>query len=282
VFFIKKYHVWIMVTWTPFYQVDAFTSEPFRGNPAAICLMPTDLDDELYLAISSEMNLSETAFMSETLPGVFRLRWFTPIREVPLCGHATLAAAHLLFDYFGVEQKRLRFDTDAGALYAENTPEGVLMDFPSNPPEPVKPFDDVLKALGVDEWIDVQYSPGNQKLMIHLKSYDVLKAVEPDFNALKEAENPLGWRATMITSPGFDEYDFVSRHFAPLMGVNEDPVTGSNHTFLTPYWSKLLDKKRMHAYQASKRGGSMIVEDHGDRVHLIGRSVLVMDGKLKY
>ena len=136
--------------------------------------------------------------------------------------------------------------------------------------------------MGVDEWIDIQYSPGNQKLMIHLESYDILKAVEPDFNALKEAENPLGWRATMITSPGFDEYDFVSRHFAPLMGVNEDPVTGSNHTVLTPYWSNILGKKRMYAYQASKRGGSMIVEDKGDRVHLIGNSVVVLEGRLKY
>ena len=244
--------------------------------------MPTDLDDELYLAISSEMNLSETAFMSEKEPGVYRLRWFTPLREVPLCGHATLAAAHLIFEHLGVEESRIRFDTDAGELYAENTPDGVLMDFPSNPPEPVEHFNDVLDALGVNEWIDVQYSPGNQKLMVHLESYEVLKDLEPDFKALKDAENPLGWRGTMVTSPGFDDYDFVSRHFAPLMGVNEDPVTGSNHTVLTPYWSKLLGKNRMHAYQASKRGGSMIVEDKGDRVHLIGRSVLVVEGKLKY
>ena len=271
-----------MLNWAPFYQIDAFTTELFHGNPAAICLMPTDLDDETYLNISSEMNLSETAFLDEAKPGVYRLRWFTPVREVPLCGHATLAAAHLLFDYFGVEEKRIQFETMSGALFAEITPDGVLMDFPSNPPEPVEHFDDVLEALGVDELIDVQYSPGNQKLMVHLESYEVLKEISPDFNALKEAENPLGWRATMITSSGFDDYDFVSRHFAPLMGVNEDPVTGSNHTVLTPYWSKLLDKKRMHAYQASKRGGSMIVEDKGDRVYLIGKSVLVAEGKLKY
>lgn len=271
-----------MLNWAPFYQVDAFTTELFHGNPAAICLMPTDLDDETYLAISSEMNLSETAFLDETKPGAYRLRWFTPVREVPLCGHATLAAAYLLFDYFGVEKKRIQFETKSGILYAENTGDGVLMNFPSNPPEPVDPYDDVLNALGVDEWVDIQYSHGNQKLMVHLESYEVLKEIQPDFNALKEAENPLGWRATMITSPGFDEYDFTSRHFAPLMGVDEDPVTGSNHTVLTPYWSKLLGKKRMHAYQASKRGGSMIVEDKGDRVHIIGKSVLVAEGKLKY
>lgn len=270
-----------MEKWVPFYQLDAFTTEPYHGNPAAICMMPTDLDNEKYLSISSEMNLSETAFMTEKEPGVYHIRWFTPVREVPLCGHATLAAAHLLFEHLGVEEKRIRFDTKAGPLYAENTSDGVLMDFPSNPPEPVEAFDDVLDALGVDEWIDVQYSPGNQKLMVHLESYDVLRDVEPDFTELKEAENPLGWRATMITSPGFDEYDFVSRHFAPLMGVNEDPVTGSNHTVLTPYWSKLLGKNRMHSYQASERGGSMIVEDKGDRVHIIGKSILVIEGKLK-
>ncbi|MCB2171422.1 PhzF family phenazine biosynthesis protein [archaeon] len=263
-----------------FYQLDAFTETPFKGNPAAICMMPTNLPETLYLAISSEMNLSETAFMEKTEPGTYHLRWFTPVREVPLCGHATLAAAHLLFEHIGIPEKRVKFQTQAGTLYAENTSDGVLMDFPANPPHRVEPPIQVLEALGVDEWVDIQYSPGNEKLMIHLDSYETLRNVSPDFNALKDAENPLGWRATMITAPGFNHYDFTSRHFAPLMGVNEDPVTGSNHTVLTPYWSKLLGKKRMHAYQASKRGGSLTVEDHGDRVHLIGKSVLVMKGKL--
>lgn len=270
------------MNWAPFYQLDAFTSTPFRGNPAAICLMPTKLEDELYLSISSEMNLSETAFMERTGLGVYRIRWFTPLKEVPLCGHATLAAAHLFFTHFGEEEGRIRFDTNAGPLYAENTTDGVLMDFPSNPPEPAEPYNDILVALGVDSWVDVQYSPGNQKLMVHLKDYESLKAVQTDFDALKEAENPLGWRAVMITSPGFDEYDFVSRHFAPLMGVNEDPVTGSNHTVLTPYWSRILGKKRMNTYQASKRGGSLIVEDKGDRVLMTGQCVLVVEGRIHY
>jgi len=135
-----------MANWAPIYQLDAFTSEPFRGNPAAICLMPTDYNEQVYLAIRSEMNLSETAFMMKIGPGIYRLRWFTPKREVPLCGHATLAAAHLLFEHLNVEEKRLRFETNAGALFAENTSEGVLMDFPSNPPEHVEPFNEVLDA----------------------------------------------------------------------------------------------------------------------------------------
>jgi PhzF family phenazine biosynthesis protein len=269
-----------MKEWVNFYQLDAFTETSFRGNPAAICMMPTDLKESLYLAISSEMNLSETAFMTQTESGTYHLRWFTPLREVPLCGHATLAAAHLLFEHLKVPEKRVSFETKAGTLYAEKTPDGVLMDFPSNPPERVESPSQVMEALGVDNWVDVQYSPGNEKLMVHLDSYEILKQVKPDFNALRDADNPLGWRATMITSSGFNGYDFVSRHFAPLMGVNEDPVTGSNHTVLTPYWSELLGKKRMHAYQASSRGGSLIVEDHGDRVHLIGRSVLVLEGRM--
>ena len=269
-----------MTNWVDYYQLDAFTETPFKGNPAAICMIPTDLPESLYLDISSEMNLSETAFMEKTKPGAYKLRWFTPVREVPLCGHATLAAAYLLFEHLQIPEKRVRFDTQAGALYAENTDDGVLMDFPANPPHRVEPQTQVLEALGVKDWVDLQYSPGNEKLMIHLDSYETMREVSPDFNALREAENPLGWRATMITAPGYDEYDFTSRHFAPLMGVNEDPVTGSNHTVLTPYWSKLLDKKRMKAYQASKRGGSITVENHGDRIYLIGKSVLVMEGKL--
>ena len=167
-----------MDNWATFYQIDAFTTELFHGNPAVICIMPTDLDDKIYLTISSEMNLSETAFLEETESGVYKLRWFTPVKEVPLCGHATLAASHLLFNYFGVDLERIQFDTKSGVLFAENTSDGVLMDFPSNPPEPVEHFCDVLDALGVDEWIDVQYSPGNQKLMVHLESYDILRDVE--------------------------------------------------------------------------------------------------------
>ena len=271
-----------MVKWAPFYQLDAFTSELFRGNPAAICLMSTELMEKIYLDISREMNLSETAFLMKTDPGVYRLRWFTPVREVPLCGHATLAAAHLLFNHLGVDEQLLKFDTNAGFLYAENTVDGILMDFPSNPPKPVEPIEDVLNALGVDSWVDFQYSPGNQKLLVRLVSYEDVKSVKPDFGALLGVDNVLGWRGVVITSIGFDDYDFVSRYFAPLMGVNEDPVTGSNHTVLAPYWSRILGKRRLRAYQASRRGGSMIVEDKGDRVHLIGRSILVIKGEIQY
>ncbi|MBD3206122.1 PhzF family phenazine biosynthesis isomerase [Candidatus Bathyarchaeota archaeon] len=270
-----------MVDWVDFYQIDAFTDKPFKGNPAAIFIMPTDMSEDLYLAISREMNLSETAFLENTGRGTYRLRWFTPTQEVPLCGHATLAAAYLLFNHHRVKQERIRFDTKSGPLFAENVSEGVLMNFPSNPPHRVDPPMQILEALGVEGWIDVQYSPGNQKLMIHLKSHESLLNVSPDFTALKEAKNSLGWRATMITASGFNDYDFVSRHFAPLMGVNEDPATGSNHTVLTPYWGNLLDKRRMRAYQASRRGGSIIVEDLGERVNLIGRCVLVLKGKMQ-
>ena len=156
------------------------------------------------------------------------------------------------------------------------------MDFQSNPPERVAPISDIVDALGIDNWVDFQYSPGNQKLLVHLETHEDLQSIEPDFRALGDAENPYGWRAVMITSPGFDDYDFTSRHFAPLMGVNEDPVTGSNHTVLAPYWGEILDKSRNRAYQASKRRGSLIVENFEDRVPIIGRSVLVVEGKIRY
>ena len=180
--------------------------------------------------------------------------------EVPLCGHATLATAHIIFNHLGYDGSRIEFQSHVGSLYATNTSQGIQLDFPQNKPYKVDPPAEVLESLGVTDWVDVQYSPGNQKLMVHLANYEALKTVEPDFKSLLEAENLLGWRAVMITSSGYNEFDFVSRHFAPLMGVNEDPVTGSNHTVLTPYWSKILGKKNMRAFQASKRGGTLFVE----------------------
>ncbi|MBD3172363.1 hypothetical protein GF326_07820, partial [Candidatus Bathyarchaeota archaeon] len=160
-------------------------------------------------------------------------------------------------------------------------PNGVQLDFPVNISHKVEPPVEAINSLGIDEWVDVQYSPGNQKLMIHLDNYETLKSVEPDFQALVDADNPYGWRAVMVTSSGFDEYDFVSRHFAPLVGVDEDPVTGSNHTILTPYWSKILGKKSMKAYQASKRGGILYVELEDNRVMISGQSITIIKGTIR-
>ena len=266
----------------PFYQVDAFSGEPFRGNPAAICIMPCDLDDSLYQSIAQEMNLSETAFVDETdVKGEYRLRWFTPAREVPLCGHATLAAAHVLFDHVGFEGEMITFHTLSGALYAEKVAEGIRMDFPRNDPFKVE-SQEVLGVMGLKSWIDVQYSDTNQKLLVHLESGEDVKNIQPDFTAMLATENSLGWRGVIITAKGEGPYDFVSRYFAPWMGVNEDPVTGSAHTVLAPYWSKLLEKQAMVAFQASERGGKLLLRLTEERVQITGEATTVIEGSMRY
>jgi PhzF family phenazine biosynthesis protein len=267
---------------TKYFHVDAFTEKPFGGNPAAVCFLSTDLDEATYLNIATEMNLlSELSVVEKIEEGKYKIRWFSQKKEVPLCGHATLATAHIVFNHLGYNGGKIEFQSQVGSLYAEKKPEGIQLDFPENRSHKVEPPEQVLASLGITEWVDVQYSPGNQKLMIHMKNYDTLKKVKPDFKALLKAENPLNWRAVMITSPGFDDYDFVSRHFAPLMGVNEDPVTGSNHTILAPYWGEILGKTRMKAYQASERGGTLCVELKNNRVLITGQAATIMEGIIK-
>ena len=267
----------------PFYQIDAFTDAPFKGNPAAVCLMPCDLEDDLYQNIAKEMNLSETAFVEETsLKGIYNLRWFTPAREVPLCGHATLASAYVLFEHAGFDGERITFHTLSGALYAENTPDGVRLDFPRNDPFEVDPPEEVLEALGVSEPKEVQYSDTNQKLLVLLGDPAEVRSCSPDFEALLAADNPLGWRGVIVTAKGPSPYDFVSRFFAPLMGINEDPVTGSAHTVLAPYWADRLGKNVMEAYQSSERGGELHVELTGERVLITGKATTVVVGTLYY
>jgi PhzF family phenazine biosynthesis protein len=263
----------------PFYQVDAFTETPFRGNPAAVCFMGTGLQDDLYLAISAEMNLSETAFAEPEAQGVYRLRWFTPKREVPLCGHATLALAHVLFNELGYGGDKITFRTASGELHAYRDRRGVLMDFPRNDPKPVAPIKGILDGLVVEDILDFQYSDTNQKLLVELGSEEQVRSMSPDFKALMAVENTLGWRGVIATSRS-TEHDFVSRYFAPWMGVDEDPVTGSAHTVLGPYWAGKLGKVSLKAYQASRRGGALHVELQNDRVNIVGGSVTVIRGSL--
>jgi PhzF family phenazine biosynthesis protein len=241
--------------------------------------MPTDLPDELYVSIAKEMNLSETAFMEERGTGEYTLRWFTPKHEVPLCGHATLAAAHLVFD-LGYEGDKVTFHTKAGELYAYRAGDGILMDFPRNDPFPVPALPEIIDALGVSP-IETQYSDTNMKLLVEVETEDEVRSTSPDFQKLLELDNPHGWYGIIVTSRSY-EYDFVSRYFAPWRGVNEDPVTGSAHTVLGPYWSKKLGKSSMRAYQASERGGEIGVELTDERVKLTGQSVLVVEGILTY
>ena len=267
----------------PFFQVDAFTKERFKGNPAAVCLMSCELKDMLYQMIAREMNLSETAFFEPLKAlGSYKLRWFTPKREVLLCGHATLATAHILFNELGVKAKTISFQTLSGTLHAKKVSEGICLDFPRNDPLEIDPPRTLLKALGLSRCKEILYSETNQKLLVCLDNQEQVLELQPDFNALLSMENKLGWRGVIVTSAGSGHYDFISRYFAPWMGVNEDPVTGSAHTVLAPYWMKRLGKGRMRAYQASERGGELLLEIVGDRVHITGEAVSVVRGELEY
>ena len=266
---------------TLFYHVDAFTRERFKGNPATVCLMPCNLQNSLYLSIAREINLSETAFLEKT-DDAYKLRWFTPIVEVPLCGHATLAAAHVLFDYLGYRGDKIVFNTLSGQLTAVKVSDGIQMDFPQNKSYPVDPPHEALKALGIKKWRRVYYNDTNKKLLIHIEDAETLKALTPDFEAFLRSPNPYGWEGAVVTAEASGEYDFTSRYFAPHRGIAEDPVTGSSHTVLGPYWAELLGKQKMRAYQASARGGELTVELSGDRVLITGNCVTVLVGILNY
>ena len=269
----------------PTYVVDAFTDIQFRGNPAAVCLLEDELSEEVMQKIAFEMNLSETAFVRslEEKPisesRKFSLRWFTPKVEVPLCGHATLATAWILFDDVKLTSKEIVFETLSGMLIAKKESEGVLLDFPKSEPLPYEPPMELLSALGISEYEACQLAEKSKKILIHLKDEETVLKVEPDFDAMSDLsfEDMIG---VIITAAGSSPYDFISRFFAPWVGVPEDPVTGSTHTVLTPYWSNVLGKTEMLAYQASARGGELLVREREDRVELVGKAQVVMRGEL--
>lgn len=262
----------------PFAQVDAFTAEPFRGNPAAVCLPAEPLEPGEMLAIAGEMNLSETAFPGPPDgSGVRTLRWFTPATEVSLCGHATLATAHLLMERGG--EPPIRFDSRSGPLSAERDDEGrVVLDFPADPPVQEAPPRGLHDALGTDAGRPAYR--GERAWVIRLRSPEAVAAVTPDFRALREVRvESLG---VIVTAPGGGEGapDFVSRFFGPWVGVDEDPVTGMAHTILGPYWAGELGLDTLRARQISKRGGEMTVTVAGERVRLAGAAVTVAEGEI--
>ncbi len=259
------------------FQVDAFTSQRFKGNPAAVCLLEHTMPDEWMLQLAMEMNLSETAFLLPLETG-YSLRWFTPKLEVRLCGHATLASAHVLFETGRIPVGQpVRFSTLSGELIARRTAQGIELDFPSAPPQiaatmPLR----LLEALGIREG-SVLIS-GNKHL-IEISTETELRALQPDFTALAALQGR-GVAVTAKADTG-SQYDFVSRYFAPWVGINEDPVTGSAHTFLGPYWANKLGKIELLAYQASARGGSLGVRVTPERVFLTGQAVTVFSGEMK-
>jgi len=254
--------------------IDAFTDQPFRGNPAAVCLLDRERDAEWMQQVAAEMNLSETAFLLRADDG-WSLRWFTPAVEVDLCGHATLASAHALWSEKTDDASTLRFHTRSGLLTASRDGEWIELDFPAKREEKVDAPPELLDALGAR---DAVYVGKNQfDYLVELRSEADVRALQPDHAALRK----LPVRGVIVTSRGANgKYDFVSRFFAPGSGVDEDPVTGSAHSCLAPYWSPRLGKDDFVAYQASRRGGYLRVRLAGDRVKMAGRAVTVLRGEL--
>ncbi len=258
----------------PIIQVDAFTDRAFAGNPAAVCLLDAPRDDRWMQYVAREMNLSETAFLMQRTDG-YSLRWFTPEAEVDLCGHATLASAHVLWEEEILDkQESARFHTRSGLLTASRKDGLIEMDFPAEPQKPAIAPPALSRALGV---APVYLGKNRFDFLVELESEAALRALRPDFSLLKT----LSARGVIVTAASDSkDFDFVSRFFAPALGIDEDPVTGSAHCCLGPFWQKRLKKDVFTAYQASARGGIVRVTVQGDRILLGGQAVTVLRGEL--
>jgi PhzF family phenazine biosynthesis protein len=259
----------------PMYIVDAFTDRPFAGNPAAVCLLEREAEDGWMQRVASEMNLSETAFLQPANDG-YGLRWFTPGTEVDLCGHATLASAHVLWETGRLKPtESARFHSRSGLLTVERGRDSMTMDFPAKPPTRSPEYDDLATVLGVS----AKYIGKNgTDLLVEVEGEPALRGIRPDFARLAEYRA----RGVIVTARAdHQSYDFVSRFFAPRSGVPEDPVTGSAHCCLGPYWSERLGKRDLVGYQASARGGFVRISVRGERVHLGGNAVTVLTGEFR-
>lgn len=255
------------------YQVDAFTSQVFGGNPAAICFLDAWLDAEIMQKIATENNLSETAFLVKDGED-YQIRWFTPEVEIDLCGHATLASAYILFSRLEPSRERVSFKTMSGVLTVQRTGSTLTMDFPTRRPVRVTDYkmDILIQALGVEPkeiW-------KSRDLMLVYDREEQVREMAPDFNLLGRIKDVFG---VIVTAPG-NSADFVSRYFSPGSGIPEDPVTGSSHCNLIPYWAEKLGKEKFHAMQLSKRGGELFCEQVGERVRISGYAALYMVGTI--
>lgn len=267
----------------PIFQVDAFTNEKFKGNPAAVCILEDAIDDKYMQLIAKEINLSETAFIKSFKDNIhaniFSLRWFTPKYEVDLCGHATIAASEILFNT--IKDDKIIYITRSGRLIANKTNKGIALNFPIDEPLPVKLDTDILEAMGIENYENAIVGKNTKKLVIHLKSENEVLNLTPNFEKMKCLEFNMDIKGVGVTCFGNERYDFISRYFNPWAGVNEDPVTGSVHTLLASYWGNLLNKDEMRAYQASIRGGEIklrLLKEN--RVELIGQAIVVLKGEL--
>ncbi|MFH1512412.1 MAG: PhzF family phenazine biosynthesis protein [Bacillota bacterium] len=254
-----------------YYVVDAFASEVFKGNPAGVCPLDGPADAALMQRIAFENNLAETAFFYPE-GGGYRLRWFTPVNEVDLCGHATLASAYVVMRFIDPGANAVRFHTQSGLLTVTKDGEDLAMDFPSRKPVPCAVPEGLEEALGVT----APQTFLSRDLLILLGSEAAVLAVKPDYKKLSQITGPLGF---IVTAEG-DVHDFVSRFFAPNAGIDEDPVTGSSHATLIPFWSERLKKSEMTAAQLSRRGGVLRCEDKGDRVLIAGKAVCYLRGEI--
>ena len=255
------------------FKVDAFTDSLFSGNPAAIVILEKWLSDDLMQKIAMENNLSETAFILKQADSHYEIRWFTPETEVDLCGHATLGAAHVILSHLENQKPNVLFNSKSGDLKVEKSGKMYWLDFPSQPPKPVSMSKLLPEALGTVPL----YAGYNVYLMVLVESEKIVREMTPNLQMIRN----LDVRGVIVTAPSESErIDFVSRFFAPAVGVPEDPVTGSAHTVLTPFWGKRLNKKQLNAQQISKRGGNLSCIDEGERVKIGGSAVTFLEGSI--
>jgi len=252
------------------YQIDAFTQKIFSGNPAAVCPLNYWLDDELMQSIALENNLSETAFFVPSREG-YHIRWFTPATEVNLCGHATLASAYVIFEYLSPQSTQIKFSSASGPLIVTRENDRIILDFPANPPKACEPPSLLSEALGIGPsevwWCD--------DYLVVLDSEEAIRKVKPDFPLIRKLDG----QGAIVTARG-GEVDFVSRYFAPKVGIDEDPVTGAIHCALIPFWSGRLQKDELIARQLSQRGGELYCTNQGERVLIGGYAAEYLQGKI--
>src|SRR5262245_11618143 len=257
----------------PIFQVDAFTTRRFAGNPAAVMLMEGFPPDEMLQAIAAENNLAETAFLVSAGDD-YRLRWFTPTTEVPLCGHATLASAAVVMERLQPGRRKVVFHSASGPLTVSRTNESYIMDFPAPASEPLPAPHELAEALGV---IPIEVLANSFNYLVLLESTHAVAGLAPHMALLSRLDRS----GVIVTAQGDEDCDFVSRYFAPAKGIPEDPVTGGAHCALTPFWAKRLGRSEFHAYQASRRGGSMRCRLAGDRVEIEGYCVFYLEGEIE-
>lgn len=270
-----------------YYLVDAFSRTPFSGNAAAVCLSQTELDEHLMQRIAMEMNQSETAFVVP-LEGkrisqstLFSLRWFTPLQEVELCGHATLASAKVLFSIVKTPGEELAFETRSGVLTVKKEAEALSIQLPMHEPRTFFSNVSLHAALRTEKLVNVMWDEQLAYLLVHLPDEDAVKRCDPDYSQLLDLDLDFDIKGLIVTARGSGSIDFVSRFFAPWMGINEDPVTGSSHAVLFPYWENVTGKRQMKARQLSRRGGELLLRRAApSRLEIQGHAVVVAQGEI--